>query len=108
MDLKNRKTQIEIGVAIVLIALAGWYFWGRGSTPTDSIVQVSQDPVEAIIGRDLLSALEKMQSVKLDVTFFNEPAYKSLQDTTVEVPKQPIGRRDPFASLSGNNQSGGL
>lgn len=100
-DFKNRKNQITAGVIAVLVIFAGWYFLGRSNQPEAS-VNVTQDPVEAIIGRDLLSSLDKMKSVKLDTSFFNDPVYKSLQDTSVQVPKQPIGRRDPFAPI-GNN-----
>lgn len=102
MNFKDRKTQIEIGAAVLALILIGWYFFGRSSS-TDyapgALLEVNQDPVEAIIGRDLLLALNKMKSIKLDISFFNGPEYKSLEDNTVEIPRQPIGRRDPFAPL---------
>lgn len=97
MDLKDRKTQVTIGVVAILLAFGGWYFFGGKSEPEAYLMEIAEDPVESIIGRELLSALEKMRSVKLDVSLFDDSAYKSLQDTTVEIPKQPIGRRNPFA-----------
>ena len=102
MNFKNRKTQIEIGVAVIALILIGWYFFGSGSS-TDSasgaLMEINHNPVEEIIGRDLLSALVKMKSVKLNISFFNDSSYKSLEDNTVDIPRQPIGRRDPFAPL---------
>jgi hypothetical protein len=108
MDFKNRKTQITIGVVVILAALLGWHLFGGTKQPVALLTEVAQDPVETIIGRELLLALEKMKLVKLDVAFFNDPLYKSLQDTTVEIPKQPIGRRDPFAPLPRSGLNAGL
>ena len=97
MDLKDRKTQVTIGVVVLLLIIAGWYFLGGKSEPASYLTEIAGDPVEAIIGRDLLIALEKMRAVTLDVSLFNDSSYKSLQDTTVIVPTQPIGRHNPFA-----------
>src|SRR3989344_4647536 len=101
-DFKNKKTQaITAGVVVALIIII-WMVvgGGGGSAPEDpSLTAVASDPVELIIGRDMLAALDKMKAVRLDTSFFSNPVYKTLQDFTVQIPKQPVGRRDPFAPI---------
>ena len=101
MDFKNKKTLLITGGVVVLLIIIVWMMIGGGSgSKTDtSLVAVASDPVELIIGREMLAALDKMKSVKLDTSFFSNPVYKSLEDFTVQIPKQPIGRRDPFAPI---------
>lgn len=100
-NFKNKKTlYITIGVGIVLIIILWLMFSGRSSNQADStLIAVASDPVELIIGREMLIALDQMKSTKLDVSFFADPAYKSLEDFTVEIPEQPVGRRDPFSPI---------
>ncbi len=89
-------------MAVVLIAIGGWYFFGRQDSTSDLTLFVEAsggDPIEAIIGRELLISLEKMKTINLDTTFFSDPAFTNLEDFTVEIPKQPIGRRNPFAPI---------
>lgn len=102
-DFKNKKTLlITGGVVLVLIIILWMMFSGGGSgTATDNVplTEVASDPVELIIGREMLAALDKMKATKLDTSFLDNEVYNSLQDFSVEIPKQPIGRRDPFAPL---------
>ena len=100
IDFKNKKTLYTIGGLVVIVILFWLFMRGGGDSDVDSaLTEVASDPVELIIGREMLSALDQMKSVKLDNKFFDSKAYSSLRDFTVEIPKQPIGRRDPFAEI---------
>ena len=101
MNFKNKKTLLIAGGVVILLIIIVWTMLGSGgSDQTDtSLVVVASDPVELIIGREMLAALDEMKAVQLDTTFFDSPVYKSLEDFTVQIPKQPIGRRDPFAPI---------
>ena len=69
---------------------------------TSPLTETNTDPVEAILGKNLLLTLEKMKAVKLDTKFLDDSVYKSLVDLSVEVPSLPAGRRDPFAPIGSN------
>jgi hypothetical protein len=100
MDLHSKKVQSLI-MAFLLVALGGWFVLrGGNSISLSNLTEVSSDPIEKIIGRELLVSLEKMKGVNLDVSFVNDPVYQSLYDMTVEIPELPAGRRDPFAPIS--------
>lgn len=108
-DIKERKNQLIIlgGVVVLLIGL---FVFMRSpeedlGTPTEFLgdnplfFESNIDPVSQILGRDILNLVAKMKQVNLDTSFFSDPAFQSLQDFTVEIKTQPIGRRDPFAPL---------
>lgn len=98
-NFKDKKTLLITGGIIALMIIL-WMMFGGGSAETDpSLTEIASDPVELIIGREMLLSLEKMKSVKLDTALFEDNVFKSLEDFTVEIPKQPIGRRDPFAAI---------
>lgn len=100
IDLKNKKNLLILSISIILLIVMGWFFLGRNKDlPSDSLLEISSDPIENIIGRELLTSLEKMKQVKLDTSILGGEVYNSLIDFTVDIPKQPVGRRDPFAPI---------
>lgn len=50
-------------------------------------------------GREILALLADLKSVRLDDSIFSDPAFQSLQDTSVELTAEPKGRPNPFAPL---------
>ncbi len=100
MDLKDKKNIIILSVSTGLLLLGGWFLFFRDSgVANDSLSETSVNPIENIIGQELLVSLEKMKQVKLDTTILKSDIYTSLIDFTVDIPDQPIGRRDPFAPV---------
>ena len=101
---RNKKILIGGIVAVVLAALVYYmYFSGGADVVTDDSLLV-QSPVsnsDALLGRELLNALSRMKSMKLDAAFFSDQVFASLKDWSVElVPELPIGRKNPFAPLA--------
>jgi hypothetical protein len=99
-DFKNKQTLIAIVVVLLFLVGGWWFFMGQGNDSQSATVEMASDPIENILGRELLVSLEKMKTVKLDYTFLSNNLFKNLNDFTVTIPNQPVGRRDPFASLS--------
>jgi hypothetical protein len=48
-----------------------------------------------------------MKSTKLDSAFFTDPVFLSLKDSSVEIVKEPVGRKNPFAPFPGTAKSSG-
>ena len=94
--------KVVIGFGVVLTVLLGTSFYLlSGKTPEESSLTVLSDsPRDAALGRELLTALATLKSTKLNTAIFNDPVFKSLRDFGVVIAAQPVGRRNPFASLS--------
>jgi hypothetical protein len=113
----NTGSKTFILVAVIVVALAGaYYFYQSGSkTATDATSGVDNSSFDtfsnteegdgSVVGADVYSLLGQIQSLKIDPTFFARTVYQSLVDYTVEIPPQPVGRPNPFAPISGSSGS---
>jgi hypothetical protein len=62
MDLKDKKNIIILSVSIGLLLLGGWFLFFRDSgVANDSLSETSINPIENIIGQELLVSLGKMK-----------------------------------------------
>ena len=100
--------KVVMGFGIVLVLALGFMFFSMGnksgpvSASTSPISAISgAAPIEASLGQDLLVALAKLDSTKLDTSIFSDPVFSSLKDFGVEIASQPVGRRNPFALFGG-------
>jgi hypothetical protein len=57
---------------------------------------VAQDDTSRI-SRDLIVTLSNLNTIRLDDSIFTDPVFLSLSDFGVQIPLQPVGRRNPFA-----------
>ena len=46
--------------------------------------------------------VDKIKTITLDGSIFTNPEFTSLQDLTVPVPPEPLGKDNPFAPIPGN------
>lgn len=100
------KNKIFVIITGIVVGIAILYFiFIRNSdevdmnTPGVEMGLVFSDPMEEILGRQIINALNKINDVKMDVDFLQSPVFSALQDLTVPIPAQNIGRRDPFANI---------
>ncbi len=96
---KNKYFIAGLGVLVAGIFLF-LVFGGSKKVAPEGELQVGfafSDPVEEILGRQILVSLSRLKNIKLDTTFLGTPVFQSFQDFTVIIPKQNVGRRDPFA-----------
>lgn len=98
---KKNRTAI-LGIVAGIIALIAYFQFFGGSS---SSVLTSSSEAPSPAGSDLLVALGNLQGIKLDNAVFQDPVFISLSDFGVDIPSQPVGRRNPFAPLS--KSSGG-
>jgi hypothetical protein len=88
----------EIGAIILVLGAIGYYFYSGGSAaPTSSSFTVSSD--NSVVGSDVLSLLDQIQSLRIDTTLFQSPVYQSLTDFTVPIPPENIGKANPFLPI---------
>ena len=53
-------------------------------------------------GAQVIALLNRLNNVKLNGAIFSDPNFTSLQDRSVSVDPQTIGRSNPFLSVYGN------
>lgn len=97
-DKSSKKSWIIVIIIIAIAAGAYFYFQG-GSAPEDDLLSVS--PSSVLVGANVLSLLNQIQSIRIDTSVFSSPAYQSLVDYTVPIPTLNVGRPDPFAPIPG-------
>ena len=52
-----------------------------------------------IVGVEIISALNQIESLKLDRSIFDNPVYQSLKDRSQEIPPEPVGKPNPFSPI---------
>lgn len=96
----SKKSWIIIGIIIVTAILAYYMFFAGSGTPAAGGLLEAQ-PEGNLVGAEVLSLLNQIQSLKIDTAFFQSSAYRSLVDYTVAIPDQSVGRANPFAPIPG-------
>jgi len=107
----NNKNVLLAGVIIVLLVGAYFVFF-KSEEPTgdDALLETSGPLLGGVpvpgsemggvaAGADLLPFLLQLNSLKLDGSLFKDPVFLSLEDYTVIIPEQPVGRPNPFEPL---------
>lgn len=105
---KNLLINIATGAIIVGVIIAGYLVF-KGKQTVVSVVSVAALPMESaeqtvIIGTEIEHTVRDLQdlkaSVENSVAVFSMPAFKNLQDFSIEVPPEAVGptsgRTNPF------------
>ncbi len=95
-----KKTWIISG-GIIAIALVAYFAFFSGNGSTEAISSLESEQNNQVVGARVLSLLNQVQSLNIDVSFFQDQTYQSLQDYAVAVPPQEVGRQNPFAPVPG-------
>lgn len=89
---------------LIALGIFGVYFFiFRREAPKepmegDELISVTAPaPADAILGRELLTALGQLRDIKIDTSIFDDPVFQILSDFSVEIADQPVGRRNPFS-----------
>lgn len=98
MDKKDIK-RIIIGVIIVVILLLGFYFFGSTSKEGDSQLSSNKLDDTGVMGKNIITLLLELRSLKLNETMFSSNVFKSFNDFGIEIEPQPVGRNNPFLPI---------
>lgn len=102
------KRVVIIATIIFVVLIGGFIYYLVTNKSSDTVVltRVDTSPLDATLGRELLSTLARLKSTTIDKSIFDDPVFATLQDFGVTIASQPVGRRNPFAPLSGNAPAG--
>lgn len=100
MKNQSSKNSWLIITVIIVLSITVYYLFFAGSAPASNSLLQAQ-PEGELVGAQVLSLLNQIQSLRIDSTFFQSPAYQSLVDYTVPIPAENVGRANPFAPIPG-------
>ena len=99
MDSSSKKTWI---ISLLIIAAATLAYFTFFSEPDPNLYATLEGTQESnLVGAQVLSMLNQIRSLDIDSEFFKSSAYTSLNDYSVQVPPQNVGRPNPFAPVPG-------
>lgn len=95
--LKTKLKENRNALIILVLVLLGFWVYQKSGTDIEPLVKVIGQEESQLIGSELVLELERLKSLNnIDVEFFDSTVFRSLEDMTVEVSPQPIGRENPF------------
>ncbi len=97
-ELLQKYKKLFIALLVVVLVFIGFQFF-KGNTDTSGL---TSQPVAGVVpeeGGDLISLLLELKSIKLDTSILQNPVFLTLQDFSVELASEPVGRLNPFAPI---------
>lgn len=94
---KNKSWPLII--VIVAVAVIVYFAFFAGTPDTSDMRLLETGPENGEVGVEILGLLNQIQSLQIDPKFFENPAYRYLQDYTIEIPPENVGRENPFAPI---------
>ena len=95
--IKQYQTGI-IFLAIVLALFLGYqYFF---ADETGAVVEVTA--LNSGADQELVALLFELKGIQLDDSIFTDPVFQSLNDFGRDLVPEPVGRKNPFAPLTGS------
>ena len=99
------KNSIVIIGGILLLAVGYATFFKKDApvmSPSPALVSENApngNSLQEQSGREILTLLLNLKSLKLDTSIFSDAAFQSLTDFGQSIPERPRGRDNPFAPI---------
>lgn len=97
-DFINKNKTLIGGIAALVIVMWVYFTFFSGSNAP----LLSEAEPFSPVSQELLVTLSNLRTIRLDETIFEDPVFISLSDFGVTIPLETVGRRNPFAPLSGS------
>lgn len=100
-------TNISIVLGIVTIAYAGYYLFTNNSSISGNFNSNEQTIEDMVNNNRIFSERRQvLESIELEIGFFEDSRFRSLQTFTKPIQERPVGRPDPFAdAVTGGSNS---
>lgn len=99
----NVTKNLVIVLGLCTVAFAGYYVFSQQTNGTSSFV-ANTAVLENMLAnsRLFIERRQQLEQVSLDLTFFEDERFRSLQSSYQPVEEDQIGRSDPFATVITN------
>lgn len=100
--MQKNSSSTSVIVFIVILIIGGLMYLYTLGNPSDSSISSIEgqgmigNADSQIIGNRVLALLNEISKLKIDKSVFDSPMFKMLQDHTVDIPVQNVGRANPF------------
>lgn len=94
------NSTVIVIVVLATVMLLGWY--SLTSTKNNELETVSTEASQQLdaASTKFLESLNELNSIVLDTTVFQSPAYSQLKDFSRPIMPEPQGRANPFADIN--------
>jgi hypothetical protein len=99
---KKNKKNIFLSIGLILVCFFAYQLWAGAAT---SVSQLSSSGNSiSDVGEETLQILSELRTLTLDEDIFLDKAFLSLEDFSMDIMEQPIGRNNPFAEIGTDGQ----
>jgi hypothetical protein len=105
--MQSSTQKIIIGVlAFAILVFIGYKtVFNSSGTATPAASDAASGDGQDSAGQDILTAVDKLNSVQIDGTLFASPLFSNLKDYSTPLTIDQQGRPNPFASIGGMDQT---
>ncbi len=96
--LKKNLVDILVVFGIPALLIWGFYAFQSPDSPVLSMISgiINQNAGGEEVGTKTKEALAVLDTIKLNESLFEDPAYKTLKDYPITIPGTTLGRANPF------------
>lgn len=91
---KNQKVVIAVVVALILFSVYNTFF--KPAVVDETITGESKEIINSEVGREIINTLNQLKAINIDTDIFDDPLFENLYDFSRPLPKQPVGKTNPF------------
>lgn len=91
---KNQKVVLAIVVALILFSVYNTFF--KAPVVDETITGESKEIINSEVGREIINTLNQLKAINIDTDVFDDPLFDNLYDFSRPLPKQPVGKTNPF------------
>lgn len=74
-------------------------FFSKPKSSENLLVSTNQVTQSQVVGNEIISALNQIQTLNLNNDIFSDPVFRSLVDRSSPIPGEPVGKSNPFSSI---------
>jgi len=102
--MNNTLKNFGITIGIIAIIVGGLFLYSKYYLTNDQVGLDAQNLNPNFPGKDIKEKLDSINALRLEagVVLFSDVAYKSLNDGTVNLGSESLGRPNPFAPVYRN------
>lgn len=100
---KEKKQKIILGVLGVVLLFSVYNVFFKKAEFESELTFNSSSEIESTVGREIITTLNKLQTIQIDPAFFESELFNSLINFHVELSPEPISKPDPFAITQEGN-----
>jgi hypothetical protein len=101
-----KKNLVLVIILVALILGAAWYLQSRDAAEAPGeVTRTVNDQTVGAIGADILTALNQLNTLKLDRSLFQSRLFLKLRDFSRPIEPQVVGRPNPFAPIGDRSRT---